>query len=116
MKTAVALLAAAMALVAPALARADDGELSPAQLLAQYQPVTVLDRAERFRPSAVEPFIAGSVLEEQTADGWLTVDASPEADRLQVHDDALRLNVPICTNAVGVASLECYAGRDAGSN
>ena len=114
MKTAVALLAAAMALVAPALARADDGELSPTQLLAQYQPVTVLDRAERFRPSAVEPFIAGSVLERQTADGWATVDVSPEAESLPVHDDALRLNVPTCTNAAGVASLACYAGMATG--
>ncbi len=78
--------------------------------------MTVLDRAKRFRPSAVEPFIAGSALEQQTADGWVTVDAPPEADRLPVHDDALRLNVPTCTNAVGVASLACYTSMDAGPN
>jgi hypothetical protein len=56
------------------------------------------------------------VLEQQTADGWVTVDASPEADRLPVHDDAVRLNVPTCTNAVGVASLACYTSMDAGPN
>ena len=39
---------------------ADDGELAPAELLAKYQPVTVLDARERFRPMAVEPFVDGN--------------------------------------------------------
>jgi hypothetical protein len=114
MKAAVALFAAAVCLVAPALARADDGELSPAQLLAQYQPVTVLDARERFRPSAVEPFITGSVLEQQTENGWVAVDTSPDPGRLPVHDASLRLNVPGCTSAIGVASVACYAGAISG--
>ena len=116
MKAAVALLAAAVMLVAPAVARADDNELSPAQLLAQYQPVTVLDGREWFRPTAVEPFIRGSVLEQQTEGGWTVVDASPDPDRLPVHDDALRLNVPGCTSTTGVSSTGCYAAAVSGAN
>ena len=116
MKAAVAFFAAAALLVAPAVARADDGELSPAQLLAQYQPVTVLDRADGSRPTAVEPFIRGSVLEQQTGSGWTVVDASPDPDRLPVHDAALRLNVPGCTSTTGVSSVACYAAAISGEN
>jgi hypothetical protein len=103
-----------VALVAPVAARADEGGLSPAELLAPYQPVTVLDARERFRPMAVEPFIAGSVLEQQTANGWTPVDASPSADRLPVDDASLRLNVPGCTSTTGVASVGCYAAAVSG--
>jgi hypothetical protein len=114
MKAAIALIAALLALVAPVAARADDGELSPTELLAKYQPVTVLDGRERFRPTAVEPYIAGSVLEQQTEAGWAAVDTSPDPDRLPVHDDSFRLDVPGCTSAVGVASVACYAGAISG--
>jgi hypothetical protein len=110
MKAALALLAAAVALLAPAVARADGGELSPEELLARYQPVTVLDARERFRPIAVEPFVDGSVLEGASG----VVDASPNPDRLPLHDDSLRLNVPGCTSAVGAASVACYAGAISG--
>src|SRR5919202_1129162 len=93
MKAAVALFAAAALLVAPAVARADG-----------------------FRRTAVEPFIRGSVLEQQTGSGWTVVDASPDPDRLPVHDAAFRLNVPGCTSTTGVSSVACYAAAISGEN
>ena len=52
---AVAALAVVAAAAAPA-ARADG--LSPDELLQQYQPVTLLDRFERFQPTRVDEFLA----------------------------------------------------------
>ena len=55
------------ALVVLAVVCAGSGALarqSPATLLAAYQPVTVFDPSEHFRPSSVETFIADSDLEE----------------------------------------------------
>jgi len=109
-----ALLAAAVALGAPVAAHADEEGVSPTEMLAKYEPVTVLDAREQFRPSAVDPFITGSVLERQTSGGWEAIDTSPSPDRLPVDDDSVRLNVAGCTSATGVASVACYAGMSSG--
>lgn len=63
MKTRLAtrLLIAAISGVASGSARADG--LSPDELLAAYQPVTVLDASELFAPTAVGDFLADATLE-----------------------------------------------------
>ena len=115
--TLLAALAAALALAAPATA----SELSPDELLARYQPVTVLDRFEAFAPVAIDGFLADSALEERQPDGtYAATDWTPD-DRpgLPVRDPSgctsapgapcLRLNQRTCTPAGPVGSLRCYA-------
>src|SRR5207244_1771644 len=63
----------ALLLAAPARA-----VLSPARLLARYQPVQVLHPDEAFRPVAVGGFLRTAVLEERTASGeWIPAGRPP---------------------------------------
>ena len=99
------------ALVAPPAA----ASRSLPQLLARYQPVTVLEPTELFRPTAVEGFLAASALEQRAANGsWLAV---PLPAVLPAREpDSWRLNVQNCSPAVGLASLSCYAPTDMASS
>jgi hypothetical protein len=85
--------------------------LSPAALLARYQPVTVLHPAEPFAPVEVEGFLADADLQARILGAWSTVvprptmlpTASPPEWRLD-HS---------CSAASGVASIGCYAASEA---
>jgi hypothetical protein len=111
-------VAAAAALVAPASAGA---ALSPAQLLARHQPVTILHPDEQFRPVGVEGFLSDAVLERRAPDGIWTLagpaSVLPTADPPDcVTTDSSpcwRLRIPACSAAAGVPSLACYAGLEA---
>ncbi|HEY0387365.1 MAG TPA: hypothetical protein VGC71_02875, partial [Gaiellales bacterium] len=72
-----AMLVTVLAIVAPAQAA------TPAQLLARYQPVTVLDPLEPFAPTSVNSFVADSALETRSVGStWTLVDAHPSAATL----------------------------------
>lgn len=107
----IAVLAAAIAAALAAPAHA--GKPSPSELLARYQPVTVLDRTEAFAPSSVEEFLADADLERRREDGSYDVVAgSPRW--LPVHGDGWRLNHRGCSPAGGLAAVGCYAAAAGG--
>lgn len=98
-------VAALAAFAAPAGA---DDELSPAELLALYQPVTVLDRTEAFAPTSVEDFLADADLQRSESGGsYETSDVPPPG--LPVTGDGWRLDHRGCTPATGLAAIACYA-------
>jgi hypothetical protein len=99
-----AFVAAAAASAAPAWA---DG-LSPDELLARYQPITVLDLSEAFQPTSVGDFLADAALQRLDAEGVYHVAEAPPAG-LPVHGDGWRLDHR-CQAAGGpVATVQCYA-------
>jgi len=118
-----ALIAAGAAAVAVAICTpATAGAAARPPLLQRYQPVTVMDAAEQFAPTAIGSFVAGAVLEAQTAPGaWQIADATPTPGSLPAHPTSAcaaadlhpcyRLNEPACSPAAGPAGLGCY--RDA---
>ncbi len=105
-----ALVVAAMAVVLAAPAHA---ELSPDELLAQYQPVTVLDVFEQFAPSSVEGFLADADLELRGSDGSYEPVAVPPAG-LPTSGDGWRLNHRGCSPANGLPAVACYAAAGGG--
>jgi hypothetical protein len=102
-----AALAAAATVAAPASA-----ELSPDELLARYQPVTVLDTFERFAPTTVDGFVAGSDLQQLRDDRFQSVEMPPPG--LPVHGDGWRLDRAGCSAVLGFAALGCYDALDTG--
>jgi hypothetical protein len=106
-------LAAVAAAVAASAAPAQVSELSPTELLARYQPVTVLDATERFGPTEVEDFLADASLQRLGEDGvFHAVDMPPAG--LPVDGDGWRLDHRGCTPATGLAAVGCYAAAAAG--
>jgi len=105
---ALAALAVLAAVVAPqALAS------SPDELLARYQPITVLDASERFAPTSVDGFVAGSELQQLDSGGaYQAVPAGPAG--LPVHGDGWRLDRSGCVPFTGLAAVACYDAGDTG--
>jgi hypothetical protein len=104
-----------LALLAAASASAfgQPEELSPAELLARYQPITVLDATERFRPTSVEEFLADADLQRLDDDGtYQAVELSPAG--LPVSAEPWRLDHRGCTPAGGLAAVGCYAAAAGG--
>ena len=103
-----AVLAAAATVAAPASA-----ELSPDELLGRYQPVTVLDAFERFAPTTVDGFVAGSGLQQLGAGGLFEPVEMPHPG-LPVHGDGWRLDRAGCSAVFGFAGLGCYDALETG--
>jgi hypothetical protein len=106
------LVAAAAATTAVACASAAGGSphASPSlsKLLARHVPVLVLHPAERFRPVAVEGFLADSDLTERTSAGWVKVDGPLPAGGAEY-----RLDQRLCRAIDGPAASPCYASAQA---
>jgi hypothetical protein len=110
-------LLAAAACLAVLVVNPARAALPPAQLLARYQPVAVLDPVEQFRPVAVDAFLGQARLEQRTPqatwlDSGLPTTPLPTADPAGCTSSGdspcWRLNLPTCTETVGVASIACY--------
>lgn len=104
-------LIAALAALAAGPAAADD--LSPDELLARYQPVLVFDLSERFRPTAVEDFLADAELQRQGPGGTYQAAEMPPPG-LPVDGEGWRLDHRGCTPAGGLAAVGCYAAAQTG--
>jgi hypothetical protein len=99
--------AAAAALVAAGAASAGTPD---AQLLRAYQPVTVFDPAERFRPTKVQSFVSDADLERLEAGSWTVVDTDPEPGDLPGPGTGTwRLNQDSCSPSGTLGGLSCYA-------
>jgi hypothetical protein len=85
----------------------------PDELLARYQPVTVFDRFERFTPTTVDAFVAGSTLKLRSSSGAFEPAEMPQPG-LPVHGDGWRLDRTGCSAFLGFAALGCYDALDAG--
>lgn len=87
-------------------------------MLARHQPVLVLHPEERFRPVAVDAFLADARLDRRTPDGAWTPAAGSALPQSNPADCATapcwRLDLDPCTASVGVASIDCYAERAEG--
>jgi hypothetical protein len=77
-------------------------------LLARHVPVLVLHPAERFRPVAVDGFLADSDLLRRTAAGWEKIDGPPPLGGAD-----LRLDQRLCSAREGAAAISCYADAQA---
>ncbi|HET6850251.1 MAG TPA: hypothetical protein VFH74_15435 [Gaiellales bacterium] len=89
-------------------------------LLARFQPVTVVDPLEPFRPTDVNGFVHDATLETQSAPGsWSLVDPHPQLATLPTRDSAscqsqglamcYRLNQQPCSPTAGpIGDLACY--------
>ena len=97
---------------AAAVGTARAAELSPDELLARYQPITVFDASERFAPTSVDGFVAGSDLQRAGPGGHTTVEVPPPG--LPVHGDGWRLDRRACSPAAGLAAVGCYDAQDTG--
>ena len=117
----ICLLASAVSVLALLLvstASAGPATSSDRKLLAPYEPVMQFDPLEQFRPTKVEPFIAGASLERLTASGtWEVVaqNASP-GDLPGPGTETWRLNENACTPNAPVGGLDCYAAAVAGGD
>ena len=80
---------------------------SDAALLARYAPLLVLHPLERFQPSPVGPFVAGSDLLVRAPDGTWT----PQPGPLPVAPTtgSFRLDVRGCSPAAALDAIDCYA-------
>ena len=108
MKARLGFLAVLAALVAAFAAPARADELSPDELLARYQPVTVLDRSETFAPTSVEDFLDDAALQLLGADGlYHATDVPPPG--LPVHGDGWRLDHRCSAIAGPLSTVQCYA-------
>src|SRR5919197_848495 len=104
------LLPLAAVLAALAAAGTARAETPNPQLLRTYQPVTVFDPSERFRPASVQSFIADADLDQFTAGSWTVVDADPEPGELPGPGTGTwRLNQESCSPASALGGLPCYA-------
>jgi hypothetical protein len=77
-------------------------------LLARYEPVVELYRTD-WKPTAVEPFLAGADLERLAAGRWQVVRRSPPASALAGGSSRLRLDTRSCTPAVDLD--RCYVRK-----
>jgi hypothetical protein len=77
-------------------------------LLARYAPVLQLYTSD-WKPTAIEPFLAGANLERLSAGTWRVVRRSPPASALAGGSKQLRLNTRGCSPAV--SSVTCYKIR-----
>jgi hypothetical protein len=111
MLTAVLALTSVLAAVAARPAAADD-ELSPADLLALYQPITVFDATEAFAPTSVEDFLDDADLLRATDGSFAPVESSPAG--LPVRGDGWRLDHRGCSPAGGLSSVACYRAAEHG--
>ena len=104
-------VAATASFVAPAAA---DDMLSPTELLALYQPVTVFDQTEAFRPTSVDDFLADADL--QRAENGSFVPAEMPAAGLPVHGEGWRLDHRGCSPAAGLGTtgVPCYRAAEHG--
>ena len=94
--------------------------LTSAQLLARYEPVTVLHPNEWFAPVAVDGFLSAAQLEQHVASAWTAVTPTPPS--LPTADPAgctstadstcWRLRDARCSAAAGLASIDCFAGLE----
>jgi hypothetical protein len=102
--------AAAIAAVALVSTAVGSGSASPSlpKLLARHVPVLVLHPAERFRPVAVDGFLADSDLTERTSAGWEKVELSLPAGGADY-----RLDQRLCRAIEGLAASPCYASAEA---
>lgn len=109
--TIIRLLAALVAgIVAAVTAGTASAESPNAQLLRAYQPVTVFDPFESFRPASVQSFIADAVLERLDGTSWTLVDPDPEPGELPGPGTGVwRLNQDPCSPAAALGGLACYA-------
>lgn len=76
-------------------------------LLARYSPILVLHPQERFRPVAVDGFLADSDLLRRGPSGWEKVDQPLPAGGAD-----LRLDQRLCSAREGVTATECYAAAE----
>jgi hypothetical protein len=107
MKVRLTVLAALAALAAAFVAPAQAEELSPDELLARFQPVTVFDATEAFAPTSVDDFLADADLQRLGDDGlYHATDVPPPG--LPVHGDGWRLDHRGCTPSGGLAAVACY--------
>jgi hypothetical protein len=102
--TVLALIAAITAAVA-APARADG--LSPDDLLARYQPITVLSQGELFAPTDVDDFLADATLELRGPDGSFERAEMPPAG-VPVRGDGWRLDHRCAAIAGPASTVQCY--------
>jgi hypothetical protein len=101
---------AVVALVALTFAGAAEAQTSSSKLLRAYQPVTVFDPVEQFRPRGVDSFLENADLERFDGRVWQRVDAELEDDELPEPGTGLfRLNERTCSPAAPVGGLTCYA-------
>ena len=101
----------AVALVGVTAGQAAAGKDSPDELLAQYQPILVLDQFERFAPITVEAFVAEANLERLGDGGYEAEEIRKHG--LPTHGKGWRLNQGMCSPDGGVATLACYAAGPA---
>jgi Necrosis inducing protein (NPP1) len=94
-----------VALAAPGLANAKPSNIS---LLRIYQPVTVFDPAEQFRPTNVRSFVSDTDLERFENGSWVVVNADPRPKSLPA-DGTVRLDQDRCSPAMTLGGLACYA-------
>lgn len=97
------------------------GALSSAQLLARYEPISVLHPEEWFPPIAVDGFLQAAQLQQQAAGAWTPVTPTPAS--LPTADPAgctttsaavcWRLHDPRCSASAGLASIACFTGIQA---
>jgi hypothetical protein len=95
----------ASALAASALGASSAGGADSAALLVRYAPVLKLYASDR-KPSAVEPYLAGSDLESPSGSVWRVVRKSPPASALVNGSKQLRLDLRGCSPAT--SSPTCY--------
>jgi hypothetical protein len=94
------------AAVAAVVASAAFGSATPtAALLQRHAPVLVLHPQERFAPSPVEPFLAGSDLLRREGAAWHPYGGGLPA----AAGDGFRLDVRGCAAGQGLSALDCYA-------
>ena len=106
------IVAAAVCVAAAVSAAPAASAATPAQLLARYQPVTVLDPLERFAARRADLFAAAE-LERRLPNGdWARV---PRPDALPTSDPAecashpcWRLDFPGCAAREGLVAIPCY--------
>lgn len=109
---------ALLALAALLAAAPGAGAATPAQLLARHQPVLVLQSLERFRPVAVEGFLADAELQQRTPEGWAAVagelpSADPPGCSSSDGGPCWRLDHRLCSPAPGLPTVDCYAAAEA---
>jgi hypothetical protein len=85
--------------------------LSPARLLARFQPVAIFHPGEDFRPIPVEVFVSDSTLEAASSrTEWIVVDPDPTAESLPTESPPVwRLNQRDCFAGGPLGDLACYA-------
>ncbi len=104
-------LVLALALAGVAAQAAPAHAATSRQLLAKYQPVTMLDPLEQFAPTTVDSFVADSALRLETAPGvWSVVQTDPTLATLPGPSDAgsFRLDQTGCSPAGGLDAVACY--------